>query len=110
MLNEGVQPMVPPQNAMACYPSPLIIGDCRVWVVRRITVPQRKARLWTRRTFHVKPWISLVHVGFCRRPRRRPTARRDPLTSDTVRTHDTVIPSGGDIGHERQRRLHACRP
>jgi hypothetical protein len=58
------------QDAMACYASPLMMGDSWVRVVRQITVPQGKARLWSGRTFHVKHWISLVQVGYCRRPRR----------------------------------------
>jgi hypothetical protein len=72
-----------PASANRKVDPPLMTGASWVRVVR--PVPQRQARLWTGRTFHVKRWISRVHGAVRRRPRRCPTARREPLTSDSAR-------------------------
>jgi hypothetical protein len=43
-----------PQDARACYSSPVMMSDSGVRVVRRISKAQCQARLWTGRVFHVK--------------------------------------------------------
>jgi hypothetical protein len=67
-LKEGVTTMATsPQDAMACYCPPLMIGASWVRVVRRITEPQGKARLWSGRTFHVKhapSWALVVATSY----------------------------------------------
>jgi hypothetical protein len=46
-----------PASARRKADSPLMMGASWVRFVRRITVPQRQARQWTGRTFHVKHGI-----------------------------------------------------